>query len=124
MIIRDKVWNILRTNTSDFFKIYDPDSLGFEAFVGELSKYKYALIPHGNGMDPNPTMWIALNSYTIPVIWETPNVVDMFRGMNSVIFFKNPEDFLNRSLYKEKDEIDFSFLTCKYWADKIKSKIL
>jgi len=123
MVIRNKVCEILKNNTSDFFQIYDPDSLEFDDFVKELSKYKYALIPHGNGMDPNPTMWISLNSYTIPVIWETPNVIDMFNGKNSAIFFKNPEDFLDKSLYKEKEEIDFEFLTCEYWANKIKSKI-
>jgi len=123
MVIRPKIWDVVKQDKENIFDIYEPDSLGFEEFINTISKYKYALIPHGNGMDPNPSMWIALNSYTTPVIWKTPNVTDMFKETDSVIFFEKPEDLFKKNLYINKEDINFDFLTCKYWANKIKSKI-
>jgi len=123
MVIRSKVLEVIKNDKSGIFDIYEPDSLGFEEFVDMISKYKYALIPHGNGMDPNPSMWIALNSSVTPVIWKTPNVIDMFRETDSVIFFDKPTDLTNKELYQDKGDIGFEFLTGEYWANKIKNKI-
>jgi hypothetical protein len=123
MVIRPQIWDVIKNSNSDIFDIYEPDSLGFEEFVKKVTEYKYILIPHGNGMDPSPSLWISLICKTIPVIYKTPNVVDMFLERNSVIFFEKFEEILDKNIYTEKEQIDFDFLTCEYWANKIKSKI-
>lgn len=124
MVIRPQIWNIIKNNPSDIFDIYEPDSLRFEKFVEKVSEYKYFLIPHGNGMDPSPSLWISLICKTIPVIYKTPNMIDIFSERDSVIFFEKFEEILDKNIYTEKDQIDLEFLTCEYWANKIQSKIL
>jgi hypothetical protein len=120
MVIRPAILEIVNKN-KDLFDIYDP--MPFPKFLETLSKYKYCLNPHGNGMDPSPTCWLSLAMYTIPVIYKTPNVVDMFTDTDSVIFFEKFEEIINRDLYSNRSFIKFEFLTCEYWANKIKSKI-
>jgi len=120
MVIRPAIWDIIIKH-KDLFDIYEP--MPFDNFLETLSKYKYCLNPHGNGMDPSPTCWLSLAMYTTPVIFKTPNVVDMFKGTDSVIFFEKFEEIIDKSFYVNKSPIDFEFLTCEYWANKIKSKI-
>ena len=120
MIIRPQILKIINDNR-EFFEFYD--DLPLEDFIETLAKYKYCLQPHGNGMDPSPTCWQSLAVKTIPVIYKSPNVVSMFEGTDSVIFFDKFEQIIDRNLYVDKDPIEFEFLTCEYWANKIKSKI-
>lgn len=98
MFIRPNISKIVNSNL-DLFDSYSPDSFDFVNFVRTMGKYKYALCPHGNGMDPGPTAWIALAVGTIPVIYETPNVQDMFSGTDSVIYFKNFIEILDKNIY-------------------------
>jgi len=126
MLIRPGIMQIVNSHI-DLFDIYEPDNKpskeSFIKFLKNLTKYKYALCPHGNGMDPSPTAWLALAMGVIPVIYKTPNVVDMFDGTNSVIFFENFPEISDKNLYQDREPINFEFLTCEYWANKIKSKI-
>jgi len=122
MYIRGKILKIIEKQ-NDIFDIFPADSMNFEFFVKKLAEYKYSLCPHGNGMDPSPTAWLSLAVNTIPVIYETPNVVNMFEGTDSVIFFDKFEQIIDKNLYVDKNPIKFEFLTCEYWANKIKSKI-
>jgi hypothetical protein len=123
MLIRPSIGEIVKKNLQ-IFDVFEPDSLPFEKFVRILSKYKYALCPQGNGMDPSPTSWLSLSVKTTPVIYRNPNTTDMFSGTDSVIFFDKFEEITDKNLYIEKSPIAFEFLTCEYWANKIKSKIL
>lgn len=123
MFIRPQILEIVKKNLN-IFDFYEPDSMNFQKFVHTLSRYRYSLCPQGNGMDPNPTAWISLIVKTTPVIYKTVNTIDMFSGTNSVIFFENFEEIADKNLYIEKAPIDFNFLTCEYWANRIKSKIL
>lgn len=118
--IRPKILDIILSHpkTFDFYQ-----KLTFEEFLLTLSKYKYAIVPYGNGLDPNPTCWLSLALYTIPIIYKTDNVVDMFSDNDVVIFFEKFEDILNKEIYVDKPYVDFEFLTYKYWVNKIKSKI-
>lgn len=120
MFIRPAITEIINKN-KDLFDIYE--QMPFESFLRTLAKYKYALCPQGNGMDPSPTAWLSLAVNTIPVIYRNTNTTDMFQGTDSVIFFDKFDEITNRELYQEKDPIEFEFLTCEYWANKIKSKI-
>jgi len=122
MFIRPAISKIVNKN-KDLFDIYEPDSMNFETFIKTLSRYKYSLCPHGNGMDPSPTCWLSLAVNTIPVIYRIPNTIDMFNEIDSVIFFDNFEDITNKNIYIDKSYIDFDFLTCKYWSNMINSKI-
>ena len=122
MIIRPAIKKIVDNNL-DLFDTISEDSLEFEDFVKKIADYKYILCPHGNGMDPNPTMWLALAVGTIPVIYNTPNAKDMFEGTNYVIFFDEFENIANKDLYQDRDPIDLEFLSGEYWANKIKEKI-
>jgi hypothetical protein len=122
MIIRPQIMKLIVSRT-DLFDFYEEDSLNFKDFVRMISKYKYSLCPHGNGMDPNPNSWLSLIVFTTPVIYKTVNSTDMFKDIDSVIFFEKFEELLDKNLYKEKPEIDFDFLTNKYWANKIKNKL-
>jgi hypothetical protein len=107
---------------TDIFDFYEPN-MPFPEFVKTISKYKYALCPHGNGMDPSPLAWVSLIVKTIPVCYRTPNAVSQYEGTDSVIFFDNLEEVLDKEIYKPKQPIDFDFLTYKYWASKINNKI-
>ncbi len=120
MVIRPAIFEIVNRN-KNFFDIFEP--MDTENFIRTLGKYKYSLCPHGNGLDPSPTMWLSLAVNTIPVIFNTANVRDMFSGKDSVIFFNKFEEIINKNLYSDRPSIDFEFLTCEYWANKIKSKI-
>ena len=119
MYIRPKIEEIVNQN-KDIFDVYP--EMPFVEFLKTLGKYKYALCPHGNGMDPSPTAWLALALKTTPVIYRIPNTTDMFEGNDSVIFFDKLKEITNKDLYKEKPLIDFEFLTCEYWANRINSK--
>ena len=121
MIIRPKILEVIKDRT-DIFDFYD-NTLPFEEFVNTISKYKYSLCPHGNGMDPSPNAWISLAVKTTPVIYKIPNTIDQFQDTDSVIFFEKFEDLLDKNLFKTKPEVDFNFLTNNYWAIKILSKI-
>lgn len=121
--ILPKILKIVKENP-DLFDYYEPDKMDFISFIEILSQYKYSICPYGNGLDPSPTMWLSLIFNTIPVIYRNPNVEDMFAGTDSVIYFNKFEDIISRDLYIEKEPIDLNFLTCEYWAHKIKSKIL
>lgn len=123
MFIRPKIFEIVNNNPNIFENYINRPQMSIEEFIRTLSQYKYALCPHGNGMDPSPTAWLALAVKTTPVIYRTPNVIDMFEGTDSVIYFDKFEEITNKELYVEKQPIDFEFLTCEYWANKIKSKI-
>jgi len=119
MFIRPKISEIInKKEYKDIFDVYS-NNMQFREFLKTLSEYKYALIPHGNGMDPNPTAWLALALKTIPVIYKTPNSIDMFKDKDCVIYFENFEDITNKNLYIEKQPVDFEFLTMQYWANKI-----
>lgn len=121
MVIRPALYKIAKENP-DIFDVYD--NMPADIFIKTLSKYKYSLCPHGNGLDPNPTAWISLSVYTIPVMYRTDNVEDMFSGKEeNIILFDQLENISNNNLYKDKEPIEFEFLTSEYWANKIKSKI-
>lgn len=120
MIIRPQVLEIVKKH-SEMFDIYPPDSLNFKEYLSTLSRYKYILNPHGNGMDPSPTVWLSLLMNSIPVIYKIPNTISMFEDRDCVIFFDHFEQIANKDLYQEKDSVDFNFLTCEYWASKIKN---
>jgi hypothetical protein len=122
MIIRPQIYEIVKNNP-DVFDFYEPGSLSFSDFIKTISNYKYSLCPHGNGLDPSPTAWISLILKVTPIIYETPNSIDMFSESDSVIYFNNIKDIINPKIYVEKPPIDFQFLTLEYWANKIKSKI-
>lgn len=109
---------------SDTFDFYEEDSMNFYKFVQTISKYKYSLCPHGNGIDPNPNAWLSLIVGTTPVVYQIDNTVSMFEDTDSVIFFKNTEDLIDDKLYVNRPEVNFEFLTNEYWANKIKSKLL
>lgn len=122
MIIRPKILETIKGRT-DIFDFYEEDSFNFKDFVETLSKYKYSLCPHGNGMDPNPNAWLSLIVKTTPIVYKTANSVSMFEEIDSVIFFENNEDLLSKDILKDKEEVFFDFLTNKYWSNKIKNKI-
>jgi hypothetical protein len=123
MIIRPKILELIRDRT-DLFDFYDEDSLDFPNYLKTLSKYKYSLCPHGNGMDPNPSALISLCLYTTPIIYSTVNSIDIYKDNDSVIFFEKFEELLDNNIMKDKPEINFEFLTNKYWADKINSLLV
>lgn len=119
--IRPKIMKLIEGRT-DIFDFYEP-GMKFPEFIETLSKYKYALCPHGNGLDPSPQAWISLIVKTIPVVFKIPNTVSQFEGTDSVIFFEELEQLLDNNLYQTRPEANFDFLTHKYWADRINSKI-
>jgi hypothetical protein len=119
--IRPKIAKLIEGRT-DIFDFYEPN-MSFPEFVKTISKYKYALCPHGNGMDPSPLAWVSLIVGTTPVCYRTPNAVCQYEGTDSVIFFDELEQILDKEIYKPKPPIEFEFLTYKYWVDKINSKI-
>lgn len=121
MVIRPKIYDLIKDRT-DIFDVYPEGSLDFKTFVETLSKYKYILCPHGNGMDPNPNAWLGLLVNTIPIVYETVNSISMFEDTNSVIYFKKFEDLLNPNIFQEREPVNFEFLTNNYWVDKIKNK--
>lgn len=120
-IIRPKIRKLIDGRT-DMFDFYEPN-MSFPDFVKTISKYKYALCPHGNGMDPSPLAWVSLIVKTIPVCYRTPNASCQYEGTDSVIFFDSLEEILDKEIYKPKPTIEFEFLTYNYWVDKINSKL-
>jgi hypothetical protein len=122
MIIRPKILQIIKDRT-DIFDFYETNSLDFENFIKTMSKYKYSLCTHGNGMDPNPTSLVSHMVYTTPVVYKTPNSVSIFEDTDSVIFFEDLEQVIDKSLYKETPYIDYNQMTNSFWVNKIKSHI-
>jgi len=120
-VIRPKIMKLIEGRT-DIFDFFEPD-MKFPEFVEKISKYKYALCPHGNGIDPSPNAWVSLIVKTIPVVFKNPNTTSHFEDIDSVIFFEELEQLLDKNLYQPRPEVDFEFLTHKYWADKMNSKI-
>lgn len=121
MAIRSEILSLIKDRT-DIYDFYEPN-MKFDQFIETMSKYKYALCPHGNGLDPSPNAWISLILKTTPVVFATPNALSQFEDTNSVIFFENFEELLDKNLFQTKPEIDFEFLTHDYWANKINSKV-
>ena len=122
MIIRPTIIEMIK-DRSDIFDFYTEDSLDFESFVTTISKYKYSLCPHGNGMDPNPTSMLSLMVYTTPVVYTTPNSKSIFEDTDSVIFFDSLEKILDKSLYTKTPYVDYDWMTSQFWANKINSHI-
>lgn len=115
--IRPKVREVIKGN--NLFEWHDP-TLAFDEFIDTISQYRYALCPIGNGLDPAPTCWFCLGLGVIPIIWSTPNSRDLYSAVEDhVIFFEDPESLVDMKLQDKQPLSDLSFLTNRYWVDKI-----
>lgn len=103
----------------ELFDVYDT-GIPLKDYLNHLKEYKYALCPHGYGLDPNPTAWYSLALNTIPIVHDTVNSRCMFKDISdSVIYVKTPDEIKNS--LSDRPPCFKDFLTAKYWSNKILS---
>lgn len=110
--------NIMNKLSEQFTK---NNSKSWDKYIEELSTYKFAISPRGNGVDCHRT-WEALYLGVIPIVQESTEM-SYFKEL-PILYVKNydqiNEDYLNQQyeLFKEK-KFNLDKLSIKYWSDRI-----
>ena len=120
LALRKKFKEFILTNPN-FFDWYEPDEFTLEQYLNTLSKYKYSLCIHGNGIDPSPQAWYSLALNVTPIVIESENSKNIFSDVkDSVLFIKNEFDLLKICAKQPKlKPVPIYFLSQDYWKFKI-----
>ena len=105
---------------------YEENILTLEDYSKNLKEFKFVLCPQGNGIDTH-RIWEALYSGAIPVVQKHISHKNL-EGL-PILFLDDLRNISPEKLtmYLEKinfEDLNFNKLTCSYWINIMKSKII